>query len=325
MNILLVAPFLDKLTGESIFYTLVKEHRVAPFDQRVLAEKFGIDGMNRKLIDDCNALNPDLVLIIKGMEIKPVTLRLLKMKRKVALWNLDFTTFKKKLPESTYLEHIKNVNYFFTTVKGFVPELKKSNPNTFYLAQGCDPIKNKPSVFNHYQKKIFGADVSFIGNLGVEMFHPGRMELLEYIIDNGINLKIFGDFFHDAKVSEKLKKHHTGFSVRNEFFSTACGASKIVIGMDAHPEIELANSVKLYRVLCAGGFYLTNRTKGLDKIFKDGVHLVYYDNKKDLIEKIIYYLTHETERKKIAEAGRKEVLKHTYEARLKELIEIVKK
>jgi len=324
MKILLVAPFLDKLTGDSIFYTLVKEHRVAPFDQRVIAEKFGIDGMNRKLLEDCNNLDPDLVLILKGAEIKPVTLRLIKMKRKVAIWNLDVTTFGKKLPESKYLEHIKNCNYFFTAIKGFVPELKKINLNTFYLPQGCDPIKNKPSVFNHYQKKVFGSDVSFIGNIGIEMFHPGRMELLEYIIDNGIDLKIFGDFFEEAKVSEKLKKHHTHFSVKNEFFATTCGASKIVIGIDAHPEIELANSVKLYRVLCAGGFYLTNRTVGLEKIFKDKVHLVYYDNKTDLIEKILYYLTHEKERKKIAEAGQKEVLKHTYERRLKELIEIVK-
>lgn len=324
MNIVLVCPFLDKLTGESIFYNLVKEHRVAPFDQRVLAEKFGIDGMNRKLIEDCNSLNPDLVLIIKGEEIKPVTLRLLKMKRKVALWNLDITTFGKKLPESKYLDHIKNVDYFFTAVKGFVEPIKKTNSNTFYLPQGCDPTKNKPSVFNHYQEKMFGGDIGFIGNLGIDKFHPGRMELLEYIIDNGLDLKIYGNFFDKATVSEKLKQHHSGFSVINEFFATTCGATKIIVGIDAHPEIELANSVKVYRVLCAGGFYLTNRTLGLDKVFKDGVHLVYYDNKKDLIEKIIYYLTHEEERKKIADAGKKEVLKHTYKVRLKEMIEIVK-
>jgi len=44
-----------------------------------------------------------------------------------------------------------------------------------------------------------------------------------------------------------------------------------------------------------------------------------------LLEKIDYYLTHETEREEIAYNGYKEVLsKHTYEHRAKEILNVVK-
>ena len=62
-----------------------------------------------------------------------------------------------------------------------------------------------------------------------------------------------------------------------------------------------------------GALLLTPRIgNGLLELFKDGVHLVTYEegNAKDAGEKIRYYLEHEEERARIAAAGRAEVLAH---------------
>jgi len=311
------------MTGESIFYTLVNlGYKVAPFDQRKISEKIGTSNMNRKIIDDVNELEPDLVLIIKGAEISPTVIRLLKSKRKVAIWNFDVTTLGENIPDSKYLDHIKSANYFFTSMKGYVEQLKEKGVNAYWLQSACDPKKNGEVVYNYYQEKTFGGEVAFIGNIGSNFLHPTRMEILEFIIENGFNLKIFGNFI-DKDVSKKIEEKHTQYAVTNDFFSIVCQTTKIIVGIDAHPEIEQSQSARLYRVLCAGGFYLTNNTKGLTDSFKDGVHLVIYKNKEDLIEKLIYYLTHDEERAKIAKAGQLEVMKHTWEIRLKEMMAII--
>ena len=71
---------------------------------------------------------------------------------------------------------------------------------------------------------------------------------------------------------------------------------------------------------------ITDRPKnGLENIFIDKKHLVYYDSLADLKNKIDYYLTHTKEREKIAKAGNELVNKeYTWEVQTKKMIQILK-
>lgn len=74
-------------------------------------------------------------------------------------------------------------------------------------------------------------------------------------------------------------------------------------------------------VMGAGGFLLTNYQNDFNMHFTDGEDYVSFSSKDDLYYKIEYYLTHEDERKAIAENGCKKVrTEHTYEQRLAEMI-----
>ena len=72
---------------------------------------------------------------------------------------------------------------------------------------------------------------------------------------------------------------------------------------------------RVFEALMCGALLVTPRTgNGLLEIFEERKHLVTYEegNAKDASEKIRYYLEHEAERAKIAEAGRAEVMqRHT--------------
>lgn len=82
--------------------------------------------------------------------------------------------------------------------------------------------------------------------------------------------------------------------------------------------------LRCFDILGAGGFLLTNYQSDFDDCYVAGEDYVYFENKKDLFEKIQYYLTHEEERATIAQNGfirTKE--NHTYEHRIQEMLEIV--
>jgi spore maturation protein CgeB len=77
-------------------------------------------------------------------------------------------------------------------------------------------------------------------------------------------------------------------------------------------------------IMGCGGFLLTNYQEDMLQFFVPGEDYVYYDSRADLMDKLDYYLTHEDERKAIAESGyRKVAADHTYEQRLLEIIDTV--
>lgn len=72
-----------------------------------------------------------------------------------------------------------------------------------------------------------------------------------------------------------------------------------------------------FEVPMCGGFYLVEYMKEREEFFAIGEEIVCYRDFGDLVDKIRYYLSHENERKAIAEAGRKRCLKdHSWQRRL---------
>ena len=63
-------------------------------------------------------------------------------------------------------------------------------------------------------------------------------------------------------------------------------------------------------IMGCGGFLLSNYQLELAEYFEPERHMVMYESIGDAVEKIDYYLTHDTEREKIAKQGRIEVLQN---------------
>ena len=90
------------------------------------------------------------------------------------------------------------------------------------------------------------------------------------------------------------------------------------------PNIYTGFPLRMWDILGAGGFLMTNYQAELPDFFVENKDLVCFDGEKDLVEKTLYYLSHEEERKQIARNGHEKVKKfHTYQIRLKEIIETI--
>lgn len=78
--------------------------------------------------------------------------------------------------------------------------------------------------------------------------------------------------------------------------------------------------LRVWDILAAGGFCITNFQLELPLYFENGKDLVWFEDERDLIGKVKYYLEHDEERRAIAKNGRRKVKEfHNYDVRLDEL------
>jgi spore maturation protein CgeB len=88
--------------------------------------------------------------------------------------------------------------------------------------------------------------------------------------------------------------------------------------------IKTGIPLRVFDVMGAGGFLLTNYQEDLLEYFEDGTDLVIYESVADLQNKVKYYLEHEDERQQIAYNGYNKVKElHNYNVRLNDIFSTV--
>ena len=85
----------------------------------------------------------------------------------------------------------------------------------------------------------------------------------------------------------------------------AMSGAKIGLSVNAYEPVRLAHSNRLTRLLANGTFVLSNRFPGCESLYKDGEHLKYFDTADEFFELVDWYIEHDNERKRIADAGMK--------------------
>ena len=99
--------------------------------------------------------------------------------------------------------------------------------------------------------------------------------------------------------------------------------SKINLNISLHC-IETGIPQRVFDVLAAGGFLLTNYQEELERYFTPGKDLVVFHNQEELNELVEYYLAHDVEREEIAKNGQRTVWeKHNYIMRMKQVMTIL--
>ncbi|MBN72499.1 MAG: family 2 glycosyl transferase, partial [Gimesia sp.] len=165
--------------------------------------------------------------------------------------------------------------------------------NASWLPLACDPeIHGKRKVDLRY-------DLAFVGN-----GFPGERERLLSLIQHRFPKTFVGNRYLDEMA---------------EIYS----ASKIVFNRSLLDDLNM----RVFEGLCSGALMITNslpESSGQAELFQDQKHLVNYSNDDQLWEVMEYYLHHDAERLKIAEAGRQEILRaHTYRHRMESMLNAI--
>lgn len=99
--------------------------------------------------------------------------------------------------------------------------------------------------------------------------------------------------------------------------------SKINLNLTLHC-IESGASQRVFDVMAAGGFLLSNYQPELEEMFVVGEEIVLFHSLQEMEEQVEYYLTHEEERKRIAKKGQQKVLHyHDLHSRMEQVMKLV--
>ncbi len=301
MKVLLVFPMKDKQTGLFIkraFEAL--QCKVQVVDAKTNAGK---------MLAKTEKFKPDMIFcsrtraLCRQMEIiKDKYPNILKM-----AWNVDKRDHARYFHKQL-LKFFSHLDILYTIAAGNITQYKQVLPDAVdikHLQQGCDPITHKKEQLTKQDHKKYDCDVMFAGRIAGRR---DRTILMKYIRDQGLNLKTYG----------LDRKNYVIDSLQNK--ANLC--STVVLGHNCWPKISTSMSVRDYKVMASGGFLLTEYCPGIENWFKIGEECEIYKTKEECVTKIKYYMAHEEERKKIAEAGYKIVhAKHKYIDRIRQVLD----
>lgn len=272
--------------------------------------------INTKILNVYKKIKPDIVFIIKGHKIFKDTLEKIK-ESKVVLWMMD-SIYK---VEQTY-KNIDLFDYRFMFEKNDVEKLAQSKISSYFLPLALDETVYYP--INNIKKTI---DILFVGAL-----YPERLELLKSIIIKfpDLNICIYGKYLEwrhtERYINYYLKNYRAYFENKNvhpSIVNELYARTKIAINIH-NPQSQYGCNQRFFEILGSKSFQIVDENKFIKNKFVDGKHIVFFNNEKDLCNKIKYYLNNRVERNRIANYGYQEVIKnHTFKYRINEVLNII--
>ena len=264
---------------------------------------------NDRLLEAAAAYRPEVVIGLKTELVAPETVRALRRQGAlVLLWYVD--CFDEHVP-AWIAPLFAEVDVFLTTAEGMLPKYRALGPTpAYWVYEGVYLPAFPPVELSAGLRKTYASPVAFIGNL----FHPPvadptlalrRFRLLGTICERH-GLKIWGQQ-GEANVLARWPFRRCPvipWPAFHEEVVKICRASEIVLGINTVNTVRRYFSNRTFLTLAAGGFHLTHYVPGLETMFDNHKHLVWYRSDEECLELIDYYLPREAARRKIAAEGR---------------------
>lgn len=257
-------------------------------------------------------VQPDVILVI-GFIYKffpPATLRHLAERHKARLLLYDTDSCNLYSRRREFIYFIEQELPVYDRILSF----SKVTTRFFRDTRGLDavhmPFGAKPIALGNIPKTI---DVLFVGSGDLR-----RIFLLEAIRDH---VTVRGNRWqrNAPLISAQLKARIDDRPVWGRELHTLLASAKIVLNITRTDfyGAETGVNLRIFEALAAGCFLLTDHCPEVGEIFAPGVELETFHSSEELVDKVRYYLSHDQERERIAQAGRLSALqKHTWLARL---------
>lgn len=206
----------------------------------------------------------------------------------------SYDRLRNKLPE--YLR-----GYFDAVIEA---QLNISGANIVEPMLTTDILEQLQSYFALEKSEGSFSDLGLIFQTTVLGFKIAEVERRRALIE--LSKHFLVDVYSNSDVSDLLRIRYRGSVDYWSESPKVFHAAKINLNFTI-PNIKSGIPLRVWDVLGAGGFLLTNYQAEIPYYFKEGEDLVCFDGVEDLVEKTAYYLNHEEERARIARNGRKKV------------------
>lgn len=217
----------------------------------------------------------------------------------------------------------KHYDYFFIIQKGesLVDVQNAGAKRAYYLPLACDPEIHKPFSVSPSERLEFGSNISFVG----AGYNNRRLVFSKLIRDD---FKIWGSEWPDAVPFSTLVQR-SGARVSVQDYLKIFNSSTINLNLHSSqerngidPTGDFVNP-RTFELAACKAFQLTDKRSLLSELFSHE-EIPTFENEKEMKEMIDYYLNHPEERRIFIERAYARVIEeHTYEHRVKKILELV--
>ena len=131
------------------------------------------------------------------------------------------------------------------------------------------------------------------------------------------------DLYTQSDISTLPKVRFKGAADSVTMMPKIFKCSKINLNMTNRP-IRTGLPQRIYDIMGAGGFLLSNYQAEIPELFEIGADLAVYESQQDLLDQIDYYLKHDDLRREIAANGQEKIRKaFTWRIRMDEMLRLI--
>ena len=297
-------------------YFSLKDTTRIKANSEILSEKF-IGLMGEVVAAKAAEYRPDFILALAQAPLTPETIhRLKELNVPIAFWFVeDFRTLTYWKEVSTSYDH------FFTIQKDdFHSELINAGvKDCYYLPQAAQPTIHRPLNLSFDQKKLYEADISFLG----AAYH-NRVQSFPRLL--GHDFKIWGTGWNvESPLGKRLQNNNK--RIATEETVKIYNAAKINLNLHSstfhygiNPEGDFVNP-RTFEIAACKGFQLLDDRSDLKNLFKVDEEIITFKSLDELKDQINYFLEDIDLRNAIANRSYKRVLnEHTIEHRMQEIL-----
>lgn len=256
------------------------------------------------------SFQPDLIFVNKGEKISPNIIKTIKKYFPEILWFLFYGDMREKL--TLFMKrNLSNYDALLINAddKEYWDMYKEAGIKMifyYHSATDTDIFKKILNIKEKYDIGFFGGN--YHGNFPDSILRYKIVEALIVKYKVLIHGNAWGGYGNKA--------------VYGDEYSKAASSCKILLGISNFNHIYKYTSNRTWNSM-ATGFVLHYYFNGIEILFKNNYHLVWFKKPNEMFKLIDYFLEHPVERKRIYRNGRELMKKdHTYKMRAKELSKI---
>ncbi len=262
--------------------------QVSPFKSKTLSKILFKSKVDELLVEQVKNYKPHIIYISLPKTLDAITIKRMRQAAPDAVIIGEDGDPWPKLQKDNRINTAKGFDILMATNDGqFLQDYRDAGvPLCVFMPNMCDPdTDHRYQVSEEWRSDIFWT--------GTEKHHANtsetfREDLLTEIAKKK-NCALYGCFGR-PKIG--------GFD-----YLYAISGAKIGVNVNAYGPVKFCHSDRLTQYLACGTFVMAKRFEGCDQLYKDKVHLHYFDTIEEFFDLSKWYLEHEEDRKKIADAG----------------------
>lgn len=269
------------------------------------------------------ALNEKPIDILICMAQAPITGKtLLELRKRGVITVLWFVEDYLRFPVWQYMAQY--YDFIFTIQTGECLNAIKSAgaSEVHYLPTAADPGIHAPMNLSPDEQQRWGSPLSFVG-----AGYHNRQQMFASLAE--MPFKIWGTEWPNCRPFDRMVQEGGRRLTPDEYVKIF---NSTTVNLNLHSSTEKDGvdptgdfvNPRTFELGACGAFQLVDRRSLLPPLLKEDEEIVCFSDRRELVEKIDYYLAHADERREIASRAQSRILReHTYDARIREMLSII--